>query len=766
MKVDTVQTSFSSGELGPSLYGRTDVAQYKNACKIVENFLIRPYGSVISTPGTEYINACVTGGSTGFVRLLKFVFSRTDAYVIEMGVGYFRFYTNGAIVVSPGTTPYEVAHTYSEAEIKELQFCQLNDVIWITHVDHPIRRLIRSSSTSWTLSDYDFIGGPFLDDNVDATILMSASATNGTVNLTISPTGSGIFVSSGATLGHHGAYFKIGTMSTDSTTGLDVQGYVKIVRVVNSYTATATVMKILKAATSTSLWAEGAWSSVNGYPSRCAFHQSRLWLARTDQEPNGVWGSKPFIYDDFGVNNGEDGDAIDISIAGAESNDIKWLASAQALMAGTYAGDYSIKAGESAALTPSNTNVTKETGTGSEPIQPRKIGNYLYYVQRFARKLRELFYSFDLDAQKTVDKTILSPHIAGDGFTEIDYQENPEQVLWCVCSNGTLATLTREIDQEVQGWARQTTDGYYESIAVIPSQDGPYDEIWVVVRRSIGGSDVRYIERFYSPIVPESQDLCKYLHSALTYSAYDATLSPTSTSISLSDITSVGTTVVVTASDVYFSSGDVGQRIRAIDADGETVGEIEITGYTSSTIVVGEVVTTFSALTIAAGLWGLSVSEISGLDHLEGEDVNVLADGGLDAPEKTVSNGTITLADDYFVVTAGKSYTQKIVTLPQEAGSQRGTSQGKIQRINQVAFKVNNSYTGFKTGGTEDTVDQVSFRDPSTPMGSAPALYTGVIPNINFRDTYKYGSEIVIINEDPLPIELLSMISSLDTNDK
>jgi hypothetical protein len=112
-RVDPIKTSFSSGEIGPSLYGRTDIAQYQNACEIVENFLCRPYGSIISTPGTEFIKEAKISalGTDSTVRLIQFIFSRTDAYIIEMGVDYFRFFTDGAVVVSTGTIPYEVAHT-------------------------------------------------------------------------------------------------------------------------------------------------------------------------------------------------------------------------------------------------------------------------------------------------------------------------------------------------------------------------------------------------------------------------------------------------------------------------------------------------------------------------------------------------------------------------------------------------------------------------------------------------------------------------------
>jgi len=180
------------------------------------------------------------------------------------------------------------------------------------------------------------------------------------------------------------------------------------------------------------------------------------------------------------------------------------------------------------------------------------------------------------------------------------------------------------------------------------------------------------------------------------------------------------------------------------------------------------------------------------MDHLEGETVNVLADGGTDKPSKTVATGVVTLAYDYFVVNCGLSFDQIIRTLPKEAGSERGTSQGKKQRINEVSFKVYRSHKGFYVGGSEDSLDvvsyiestteeilytgtipntdfvleRVSYRDPATSMGTPEILYSGVIPNITFRDDYQYGSQIYVKNSDPLPLELLSIISSLETFDK
>lgn len=987
MRIDTIQTSFVGGEFGPSLFGRTDISQYANACAIVENMLIRPFGSAISTPGTELISAAKTGGSTSVVKLMSFVFSRTDAYVIEMGVGYFRFYTDGSLVLSGGTTPYEVSHTYTASEIPEIQYCQLNDVIFISHANHKTAKLIRLSASSWTLTDLAVIGGPFQPDNTTSTTITSSVATSGaTTQITAS---SGIFVpSTGSSVNHVGSYWKIGSTVTNATTGLAVQGYVRLDNVVTTQAATGTVMSLLSTTGATSIWAEGSWSAYRGYPGRNTFFQQRLFLARTAQEPQNIWGSKSFVFENFAVDGGADDDAINIQLASNESNDIKWLLGGRDLIAGTFGGEFRVGTGDGSALTPATTNVTKQTSWGSESIIPKIIGRFVYYIQRFGKKLRELFFDFDtVDGYRSVDRTILSPHIVGtnttDRIIDIAYQQNPDTVLWCVCTNGTIATMTREVDQEVVAWSRQTTDGFYESIASIPSQDSPHDEIWVVVKRTIGGVDYRYIERFKSQEVPNRQDQCFYVHSGLNYNAYDLTTtgindysnlnnvklllalngnttdtSGTSKTVTNSNVTfssvvakfsssalfngtnaylttadsadwnfgsgdftidtwfnlsdisteqsffsqstdannwmtcgwatlgridleitsasayigryrasgvtitagvwyhlavvrsgsnlyifidgvaqgvtiftdlgsgsipdftnnlyigafnlpgtgiirylngyldqfrvikgtalyttsfnppiitssvnmsvsaTTGTSVLATTSSAYFSSNDVGQRIRSIDSNGNTTGELRITGYTSSTIVVGNIISSFSAPTSTGGMWGVSVEQIQGISHLEGKDVTVLADGGTDGANKTVSSGTINLNYDYFVVNVGLPYTQKLKTLVQEAGAQRGTAQGKIQRINQVGFKVNRSFTGFEVGGSEAMLQQVYFRNPQTNMGSPEALYTGLIPNITFNDDYRYGSQVLIHNTKPLPIELLNVITSIDTNEK
>jgi hypothetical protein len=62
--------------------------------------------------------------------------------------------------------------------------------------------------------------------------------------------------------------------------------------------------------------------------------------------------------------------------------------------------------------------------------------------------------------------------------------------------------------------------------------------------------------------------------------------------------------------------------------------------------------------------------------------------------------------------------------------------------------------------------ERVSFRDPSTLLGTPEELYTGILPNINFKDDWRYGSQVFVGNDEPFPIEILSIICMLETSDK
>ena len=656
------------------------------------------------------------------------------------------------------TSAYELATVFKESEVFAVQYTQLNDVVWLTHPDHPPQQLTRTSANEWAIKDFPFTGGPFLDENTDATTI-TPSATTGTVNLTVTPTTTNLFTLSAATLGHQDAFWMVGGLAqTDATTGLKEVGFVQITDVINGYTATATVIKNLKATTATKVWAEGAWSAVNGYPGSLILHERRLWFARTNKEPQKLWGSKVFEFENYHLDTQANDDGINIGLASNESNEMKFLASGKSLIAGTFGGAFIINSRSAEPITPDNVHAAEEIGYGAKSIQPKRIGNFIYYVQRFGQKLRELFYFWDLDTYKAVDRTILSPLILEDGVIDMGVQQDPETIIYCVRSDGTLVTMTREIDQEVTAWARHTTSGTYTSIAIIPSQSDDYDEAWVIVERWIAGNQRKYVEFFENIEVPARQDACRYLHSGLSYNAYDNT---SQSSVTISFSASNGS-VTITTSTAYFKTTHADKRLRAIDALGNTLGEGEITAHTSGTSVTLSITTTFNALSYVAGDWGISVVNVAGLDHLDAKTVGILADGNTESLVRTVASNSVTLGSNYFIVHVGLSYDQILFTLPPEAGTVRGTAQGKFQRINEVALKVNRTTQDFKYGPNADDLDDVNLAITPT----VTTLYTGIIAPLAMRGGWVRGDQFYLKNPNPLPIELLSIMATLDTQDK
>jgi hypothetical protein len=85
------------------------------------------------------------------------------------------------------------------------------------------------------------------------------------------------------------------------------------------------------------------------------------------------------------------------------------------------------------------------------------------------------------------------------------FQQNPDMIGWFLLSNGTLAALTYNQEQEVIAWHRHGLGGSsasVESIAVIPSSTGTEDVLYMVVSRLINGATLRSIEYLTPQFVP------------------------------------------------------------------------------------------------------------------------------------------------------------------------------------------------------------------------------------------------------------------------
>jgi hypothetical protein len=159
--------------------------------------------------------------------------------------------------------------------------------------------------------------------------------------------------------------------------------------------------------------------------------------------------------------------------------------------------------------------------------------------------------------------------------------------------------------------------------------------------------------------------------------------------------------------------------------------------------------------------WARMVAAISGLDHLEGETVQVLADGAAH-PGRIVAGGAISLSQPASVVHAGLCYESRLETLDLEAGAVDGTAIGKTKRIHRATVRLFASL-GCAIGFDDEHLDLVSFRSSDDAMDRAPPIFTGD-RTVHFPKGWDRAARVLIVQTQPLPLTVTAISPHLTTN--
>lgn len=101
-KVSPIQTNFNGGEISSLLYGRPDIDRYKTGLKTCLNFIPLIQGPVERRPGTVFMKE--VKDSSASTRIIRFEFSTTQAYILEFGNNYIRFYKDNGVIVGGAST--------------------------------------------------------------------------------------------------------------------------------------------------------------------------------------------------------------------------------------------------------------------------------------------------------------------------------------------------------------------------------------------------------------------------------------------------------------------------------------------------------------------------------------------------------------------------------------------------------------------------------------------------------------------------------------
>jgi hypothetical protein len=159
---------------------------------------------------------------------------------------------------------------------------------------------------------------------------------------------------------------------------------------------------------------------------------------------------------------------------------------------------------------------------------------------------------------------------------------------------------------------------------------------------------------------------------------------------------------------------------------------------------------------------GSAVTSLSGLWHLPGEEISVLANGA-SHPDRTVADGEISLAFSATSAAIGYGYTSEMQTLRLEAGSVDGTSQGKPKRIHAITLRLYRT-VGIEVGPAAADVDRIYFRDSSMSMDQAVPLFTGD-KTVEFPGGFESDDRIYVRQTQPLPMTVLALYPRLNTFD-
>lgn len=516
-------------------------------------------------------------------------------------------------------------------------------------------------------------------------------------------------------------------------------------------TATADVLSYIPVVSpdTTTVWSFGAWSEDQGYPGVVTYYGDRLVFANTPEQPQTEWASKTAEYHDFGESNPlVSDDAITQPLNAKQVNAIVELVPMDQLVALTSSSSWaSPKRGES--WTPQTIGFDPQSYTGSADLRSVIVGDNALFAQREATKLRELRFSFDIDKFGGEELTVLSRHLFGPSKTivDLDYAAEPHGILWLVRSDGGLIGLTYLPEQQVIGWHRHDTDGFFERVCVIPEEgrDVPY----FVVRRTIGGQTVRYLERLADREFDEQIEGF-FVDCGLTYDGRNTT----ATTITVSGASYAGgATVTLTASAATFASTDVGDAIQFDDV------RIEISAYTSPTVVTGVLQTPVPVAlqAVASAAWTLARDTFSGLDHLEGESVAICADGTV-LDEQVVTGGSITIAYAAGVVHIGLPYVAEIETLDVTVfgGDQIRDRAKTIPQVNVVLQDT----VGLSIGPDEGNLEELALRTDeyyTDPTAALSGVATGYLLN-----TWNKNGRVLLRQSDPLPATILAVLPRVE----
>jgi len=391
-------------------------------------------------------------------------------------------------------------------------------------------------------------------------------------------------------------------------------------------------------------------------------------------------------------------------------------------------------------FTPTSQQATPQEYNGiSSTVPPITVNSQILYVQSMESTIRDISYNFYSQRCTSVDTTVLSAHLfEGHQILQWAYSQEPYKLIWSVREDGTALSFTYIKEQEVQGYARHDTNGLF--VGVCSVTEPPVNAVYWIVKRFVNGGWYYYSERSDNRLWNTVEDsFCVDAGLSYPQPTPNATLTPS------------GTTgmITLTASSPVFSGASVGSVVRVGG------GIMDVTGYTSGTVITAlvrdnqPITATLpndpnnTPIPQIAGNWTITVpvTKVTGLNHLVGMQVAILADGGVVNNQTVVAFGDgtygITLPFSASSITVGLPFIVQIQTLYLDPPAQM-TLQSKRTSINAVAVRVE------KTRGISVGCNQ---EDQATTPGGGNPVWTNMT-ELKMRNSTIFAGQPVPLESD------------------
>lgn len=753
-RFDPIQTNFTGGEQSPRLRGRVDLSKYQNQGRLIQNFVVQPHGGLVRRDGTRFAAEATDSSLTG--RLIPFVFSTTQAYVLEFGNLTLRFYRNGAIITEsdvsisaitqadPGVITTSGSHGYSDGDE-----VFLNSIGGMTELEGVRATVSAATATTFELTDVD-------GNDIDTTAytaytsggvcnriytLTTPYATADLPNLKYAQSADILFLAhpdyaprelsrtghTNWTIAAHayydGPYLPLNstaiTLQPSHTTGTgrtltasaslftanDVGKWVRILRSGVWGVAKITAFNSdtncdidieddfpMGATSATKNWRMGAWGDDLGWPEVVTFHKQRLAWANTTNAPQTVWLSRA---GDINKHSPTDPDTT----VAADHGITYTLLSNRVNAVRWMDSEKELNIGTNGG------SFTLAEASTSEPLGPDNVEANLETTRRSHPTL-PVFH---------VDQATLFCNSNGRKVQEFVYSFEKD---------GKVSPNLTLLSEHITG----------EGLVTLGYAEEPDNVLWGA--RSDGLALGMTYER--------PNDVVAW-HRHLLGGSLDGADHPAVESVA----------VIPTSTEAYDEVWFLVKRT----INGVTRRYIEYIGapFTDQVELEDARFTDCSAL-----YDGAAATTISGLSYLEGETVSVLADGKIHPP-KTVSGGAITLNYSASKVAVGLKYKSALRSVDYEGGSSVGSGQTKTRRIHDIGILFHRTIGGH-VGVLGQDLEPLTFREGDALMGDPPELFSGA-QLINFPSSSDIETEVYYETEEPTPASILALVPRVMVHD-